>query len=229
MCENRVLIVDDEKDLANIIKDFLVNDKIAAETAYSGEEAYEKFKRFQPDLMILDIMLPDVDGKEICRKIRSESDIPIMMLSAKNTDVDQILSLGLGADEYLTKPFSPLVVVAHIKAILRRLKNQKNATDPEIINYEDFVMNNKKHTCFVKGTEIQLVSKEFDLLWLLASHPGEMFTKEQIYDTIWGVDEFGEISTVTVHIRKIRAKIEADASNPRYIKTIWGVGYKFEA
>lgn len=227
--ENRVLIVDDEKDLANIIKDFLMNDGIAAEVAYSGEEAYDKFKSFQPDMMILDIMLPDEDGKEICRKIRSESDIPIVMLSAKNTDVDQILSLGLGADEYLTKPFSPLVVVAHVKAVLRRLKKQKKNTDSDLIYYENFEINNKKHTCFVNGNEIPLVNKEFDLLWLLASHPGEMFTKEQIYDAIWGVDEFGEISTVTVHIRKIRAKIEADASNPKYIKTIWGVGYKFEA
>lgn len=229
MIENKVLIVDDEKDLANIMSDFLVNEGMLVETAYNGKQAYEKLKSFQPNLVILDIMLPDDDGKEICRYIRNKSDIPIMMLSAKSSDVDQILSLGLGADEYLTKPFSPLVVVAHVKAMLRRYRNQNKPRDLDIMDYGDFKMNLKKHSLTIRGKSIDLVNKEFDVLWFLASHPGEVFTKEQIYDEVWGVDEFGEISTVTVHIRKIRSKIEEDSTSPGYIKTIWGVGYKFES
>ncbi len=227
MIENRILIVDDEKDLANIIKDFLENEGMIAETANTGEEAYKCFKSFQPNLVILDIMLPDDDGKEICRRIRNESDIPIIMLSAKNSDMDKILSLGLGADEYLTKPFSPAVVVAHVQAVLRRFRSSR-VTKQDVIQLDGFVMDLKRHTLHVNGTEIILVNKEFDVLWLLASRSGEVFTKEQIYDAIWGVDEFGEISTVTVHIRKIRAKMEKEPSSPIYIKTIWGVGYKFE-
>lgn len=226
--ENRVLIVDDEKELALILKDFLLKDGIKAEVAFNGEQAYKLFETFRPTLAILDIMLPDDDGMEICRKIRNESDIPIIMLSAKDTDFDKIISLGLGADEYLTKPFSPSVVVAHIKALLRRYRTQASSPNNETIYFDNFIMDLKKHSLIVDGQEIYLVGKEFELLWYLASNEGQVFTKEQIYDAIWGEDEFGEISTVTVHIRKIRAKIEKDDSNPNLIKTIWGVGYKFE-
>lgn len=224
----RVLIVDDEKDLALILKDYLEKDDIKCEVAFSGQQAYDVFKTFKPTLVVLDIMLPDDDGMEICRKIRNESDIPIIMLSAKSADIDKILSLGLGADEYLTKPFSPAVVVAHIKALLRRYRAQSTDKRPETIHYDNFLMDVKKHRVQVNGENIGLVGKEFELLWYLASHEGEVFTKEQLYDAIWGEDEFGEISTVTVHIRKIRSKIEKNDEKPKYIKTIWGVGYKFE-
>ena len=226
--ENRVLIVDDEKELALILKDFLQKDGIKAEVAFNGEQAYKMFETFRPTLAILDIMLPDDDGMEICRKIRNESDIPIIMLSAKDTDFDKIISLGLGADEYLTKPFSPSVVVAHIKALIRRYRTQVSNPNSETICFDKFIMDLKKHSLLVDGQEIYLVGKEFELLWYLASNEGQVFTKEQIYDAIWGEEEFGEISTVTVHIRKIRAKIEKGGSNPNLIKTIWGVGYKFE-
>lgn len=226
--ENRVLIVDDEKELALILKDFLQKDGIKAEVAFNGEQAYKMLETFRPTLAILDIMLPDDDGMEICRKIRNESDIPIIMLSAKDTDFDKIISLGLGADEYLTKPFSPSVVVAHIKALIRRYRTQVSNPNSETICFDKFIMDLKKHSLLVDGQEIYLVGKEFELLWYLASNEGQVFTKEQIYDAIWGEEEFGEISTVTVHIRKIRAKIEKDGSNPNLIKTIWGVGYKFE-
>ena len=163
---NRVLVIDDEKELAMIIKDFLQNEGIESEVAFNGEQAYEKLKTFDPSLVVLDIMLPDDDGMEICRKIRSKSDIPIIMLSAKNTDIDKILSLGLGADEYLTKPFSPAVVVAHIKASLRRYRTQSSKEDNEkIIVYDNFLMDLKKFKLQVYGKEIQLVGKEFELLW----------------------------------------------------------------
>jgi len=183
---------------------------------------------FKPNLLVLDIMLPDDDGMEICRKVRNQSDIPVIMLSAKDTDFDKIISLGLGADEYLTKPFSPAVVVAHIKALIRRYRTKSGSPDRNIIRFDDFIMDLKKHSLVVDDREIYLVGREFELLWYLASNEGQVFTKEQLYDAIWGEEEFGEISTVTVHIRKIRSKIEKDDGNPAYIKTIWGVGYKFE-
>lgn len=226
--ESRVLIVDDEKELALILQDFLQKDGIKAKVAFNGEQAYEAFEIFKPTLAVLDIMLPDDDGMEICRKIRNESDIPIIMLSAKDTDFDKIISLGLGADEYLTKPFSPAVVVAHIKALIRRYRTQAGTSNSQIICNDNFIMDVKKHKLEVDGQEIYLVGKEFELLWYLASNEGQVFTKEQLYDAVWGEEEFGEISTVTVHIRKIRSKIENDDSKPKLIKTIWGVGYKFE-
>lgn len=228
MNEKRVLIVDDEKEIANILSDFIANEGMKTTTAYNGREAYEKFRSFSPSLVILDIMLPDDDGMEICRRIRNESDIPIIMLSAKDTDIDKILSLGLGADDYLTKPFSPAVVVAHVKAQLRRyMATNKNPTDERLF-IKNMMIDAKKHLVKIDDIQVELVSKEFEILWLLASNPGTVFTKEEIYDEVWGVDEFGEIGTVTVHIRKLRTKIEVDPSNPVYIKTIWGVGYKFD-
>lgn len=226
--ESRVLVVDDEEELAFILRDFLNREGISAEVALNGADAFRIFKEFNPTLVILDIMLPDDDGMEICRRIRNESDIPIIMISAKDTDVDKIISLGLGADEYLTKPFSPTVVVAHVKALLRRYRTQSNNQSSEALYYNDFMMDEKKHKVEVDGKDVHLVGKEFALLWFLANHAGEVFTKEQIYDEIWGKDEFGEISTVAVHIRKIRSKIESDDKKPKFVKTIWGVGYKFE-
>jgi two-component system response regulator VicR len=229
MIENRILIVDDEEDLANIIKDFLEDDGMKVEIAGTGEQAYSLLKSYKPNLVILDIMLPDEDGKEICRRIRSESDIPVIMLSAKDSDIEKILALGLGADEYLTKPFSPAVMVAQVKAVLRRFRNQTRVINQDLLDFGDLCMNVKMHSVTAYGEQVNLVSKEFEVLWFLASQPGVVFTKEDIYDAVWGTEEFGEISTVTVHIRKIRAKLEKDAANPRFLKTIWGVGYKFEA
>lgn len=226
--QSRVLIVDDEKELALILKDFVENEGIKAEVAFDGSQAFSLLKSFKPTLVVLDIMLPDDDGMEICRKIRNESDIPIIMLSAKSADVDQIISLGLGADEYLTKPFSPAVVVAHIKALIRRYRAQSAPNNKETIIYKNFLMDAKKHMLEVNDKKVDLVGKEFELLWFLASHPSEVFTKEQLYDAIWGAEEFGEISTVTVHIRKIRSKLESCNNKSEFVKTIWGVGYKFE-
>jgi len=226
--DNKVLIVDDEKELALILRDFLEKEGIEVAVAFNGTESKKALDTFKPSLVLLDIMLPDDDGMEICRKIRSESDIPIIMLSAKDSDIDQILSLGLGADEYLTKPYSPAVVVAHVKALLRRYRLASTEKVDHIIDYDTFMMDSKKHIVKVHGNLVDLVSKEFDILWFLASHPSEVYTKEALYDQVWGEDEFGEISTVTVHIRKIREKIEEEPSKPEFLKTIWGVGYKFE-
>lgn len=224
----RILIVDDEIALSKILKDFLVNEGMVVCIANNGKEAYEYLASFKPTLVILDIMLPDDDGMEICRYIRNQSDIPILMLSAKCGDFDKIIALGLGADEYMTKPFSPTVVVAQIKAMLRRYQTQQLPTLEHQIVYKDFFMDQKQLVVKIFDKNLQLVSKEFDLLWYLASHPGEVFKKEDIYDAVWGIDEYGEFSTVTVHIRKIRAKLERSNIKNDIIKTIWGVGYKFE-
>jgi len=225
---NKILIVEDEQSLAYILKDFLENEKMVVKTAFTAKEAYELFEDFEPTLIILDIMLPDDNGMELCRCFRNESDIPILMLSAKNSDFDKILSLGLGADDYLTKPFSPAVVVAHVKALLRRYNKGENKSLDHLIDLGDFVMNKKQMMFSYRNVKIDLTNKEFELLWQLAKNPSEVFAKEILYDLIWGEDEFGELSTVTVHIRKIRNKVEAKGLVPDFIKTIWGVGYKFE-
>lgn len=228
MNNQRILIVDDEEALGLILKDYMENENMSAEVAFNGQQARHLLKTFNPTLVILDIMLPDDDGMELCRLIRNTSDIPVIMLSAKNGDIDKILSLGLGADEYLTKPYSPAVVVAHVKALLRRYKLDHQPKSTHQLQSKSLFMDQEKHTVQYLGQPIALVSKEFDLLWFLANQPGTVFTKEAIYDAVWGEDEFGEISTVTVHIRKIRSKMEAINPKGQLIKTIWGVGYKFE-
>ena len=225
---NKVLVVDDEKELALIVQDYLEAEGFDVYTAFTGQEAYQVFEREKPDIVVLDIMLPDDDGMEICRNLRSKYDIPIIMMSAKSSDLDKILSLGLGADEYLTKPYSPAVIVAHVKALLRRYRIQ-NTSDrsAHVIKKGKFLMDFQEHAVYTDEVPIDIKGKEFEVLWFLAVRAGKVFTKEQIYDAVWGEDEFGELSTVTVHIRKIRSKFEK-AGSYQYIKTIWGVGYKFE-
>lgn len=224
--DNKVLIIDDDRDLLNILRDFFVNDGFKAETAETGQEAYEKFYTFNPSLIILDIMLPDDDGIEICRNIRSESDIPIIMLSAKNEDISKILSLGLGADKYMTKPYSPTVVVAESKAILRRYRRQNK--NHEIVGFNHLIIDKKKRKVKFYDTCIDFIGKEFDMFEFLVRNEGEVFSKEQLYDAIWGEDEFGELSTVSVHICRIRNKLEEVNKEHKLIKTVWGIGYKLE-
>lgn len=232
MANERILVIDDEMDLNMIVCDYLKNERYTVENSYDGQEGLAKFRRFKPDLVILDIMLPEIDGMEVCRRIRSESQIPIIMLSAKSGDMDKILSLGLGADDYITKPFSPGELVARVKAHLRRYRlfseNQDKETSKDILDFGDLVINNSSYTVTFKGRNIVLAAKEFELLSLMASSPYQIFTREQLYDRIWGFSDYGDITTVTVHIRKIREKIEENPASPVYLKTVWGVGYKFE-
>ena len=230
---NKVLIVDDEIEIADVIGDFLIHDGFNTAIANTGEEALNLFKSFSPDFIMLDIMLPDNNGMELCKYFSNNSDAPIIMLSAKNSEIDKILSLGLGADDYMTKPFSPLELVARVKAHQRRCRkintNEKSSLCNErIIELDGLKVDKKAYTVYKDDKRIELVQKEFEILLLLASNKGEVFTKEQIYDLVWGEDEFGEIGTVAVHMRRIRTKIEDEPSNPRYIKTIWGVGYRFD-
>ena len=182
------------------------------------------------NLIILDLMLPKMDGFEVCRLIRSKKDIPILLVSAKKEDIDKIRGLGLGADDYITKPFSPSELVARVKAHISRYerlsKNFENKKDE--VEIRGLLMNKSSRRVYLNGGEIILTTKEFDLLWFLAQNPNRVFSKDEIFDRIWGMDSLGEVATVTVHIRKLREKIEKDASNPQYIETIWGAGYRFQ-
>lgn len=229
MANEKVLIVDDEVELADIIGDYLEVEGFKISKAYDGKQALIKFKEFDPQLVILDIMLPHIDGMEVCRIIRAKSTVPVLMLSSKNNEIDKILGLGLGADDYITKPFSPGEVVARVKAQLRRYTQLSSQNvNAELIEYGDIVIDDKSYTVKIKNKPIELAVKEFEILSYMAKHPKQVFTREQLFNQIWGFGEYGDINTVTVHIRKIREKIEDNPSTPRYIKTVWGVGYKFD-
>ncbi len=230
MSMEKILIVDDEKEIANLVKDYLESDGYKVAVAYDGEEALNLFKQFKPDLAILDIMLPRIDGIELCRIFRNQSQMPIIMLSAKKSDMDKILSLGLGADDYVTKPFSPSVLVARVKAQIRRYKANYFEVEEtkDRLTFGTLEIDLKGYEVKLNQKKINLATKEFKVLEFLALHPNQVLTKEQIYQHVWGFDDYGDINTVTVHIRKIREKIEKDPKTPQFIKTIWGVGYKFE-
>lgn len=186
------------------------------------------FRLHQPQLVVLDIMLPGLDGMEVCRTLRSESNVPIIMLSAKKTEVDKILGLGLGADDYVVKPFSPGEVVARVKAQLRRYNMLSSSDHKELLRFGELEIDMKGYTVRINGIPIEFSAKEFEVLRFLALHAGQVLTREQVFENVWGYNEFGDLNTVTVHIKKIREKIESDLSTPQYIKTVWGVGYRFD-
>ncbi|ANY76773.1 DNA-binding response regulator [Paenibacillus ihbetae] len=223
------MIVEDEKEIADLLKDYLVEEHFEVIVAKDGLEAVRLFRETRPQLMILDIMLPHLNGIEVCRTIRSESSIPIIMLSAKKSDVDKILGLGIGADDYVVKPFSPGEVIARVRAQLRRV-NQLSSPMPQsdLIRYQDLELDLKAYEVSVRNRPVQCSAKEFEVLRFLALHPNQVLTREQIFQNVWGFDERGDLNTVTVHIKKIREKIERDPANPTLIKTVWGVGYKLD-
>ncbi|RSK28592.1 DNA-binding response regulator [Bacillus sp. HMF5848] len=227
---NRILIVEDEKEIAELVRDYLKREGFEVHIAYDGEEGLEKFKELQPMIMILDILLPKLDGLEVCRIIRQQSNIPILMASAKKEDFDKVLGLGMGADDYIAKPFSPNELVARVKAQLRRYTTLANPSpqQQDEIQVDDIVVNKNTYDVYVKNKKIDVSAKEFQLLYYMMEHPGQVFTREQLFQQIWGQSDFGDINTVTVHIRKLREKIEVNPSTPAYILTVWGVGYKFK-
>lgn len=230
MSDKKILVVDDEKEICELIRDYLQKEGFEIIIAYDGEQGMECYRKYNPLLIILDVMLPKLDGMEICRIVRSESMIPIIMLSAKKSDIDKILGLGFGADDYISKPFSPRVLVARVKAQIRRytILSSKNNYSDHLLKYDDLEIDKKGYNVYVGGKRVDLAAKEFEVLLYLALHPHQVFTREQIFEKIWGYNDFGDISTITVHIRKIREKIEENPSNPKHIKTVWGVGYKFD-
>lgn len=224
----RILVVDDERTIAKGIKFGLEKEGYEVSVAHDGEEALKLFKEDEPDLIVLDLMLPEVDGFEVCRRIRKSSDVPIVMLTARGDDIDKILGLELGADDYVTKPFNPRELVARVKAILRRA--QAPAADPasmQTIRLQDLQIDLFQHKVRVRDKEVDLTSKEFALLSLLASHPGRVFSREKLLEHVWGYDYYGDARTVDVHIRHLREKIEPEPATPQLILTVWGAGYKF--
>lgn len=228
---SRILIVEDEEAIADLEKDYLELSDFEVDIRNDGEEGLKTALEGDYDLVILDLMLPGIDGFEVCRSIREEKNIPILMVSARKDDIDKIRGLGLGADDYMTKPFSPSELVARVKAHMARYErlvgmNQKSQND--IVEIRGIRIDKTARRVYVNGEERTFTTKEFDLLTFLAENPNRVFTKDELFREIWDMESIGDIATVTVHIKKIREKIEADTSKPNYIETIWGVGYRFK-
>ena len=227
---NKILIVEDEEAIADLEKDYLELSGFEVEVANDGETGLEKALNEDFNLLILDLMLPGVDGFEICRQVRDSKNTPIIMVSAKKDDIDKIRGLGLGADDYMTKPFSPSELVARVKAHLARYERLVGsaAEANKVIEIRGLKIDTTARRVWVNGEEKNFTTKEFDLLTFLASHPNHVYTKDELFSEIWDMESIGDIATVTVHIKKIREKIEMDTANPQFIETIWGVGYRFK-
>lgn len=228
MSNEKILIIEDDIDIKNILKDYLTNEGFIVNCCDNGGRALAIFNSFNPDIIILDIMLPEVDGIEICRTIRNSSLIPIIMLSAKSGDIDKILALGVGADDYITKPFSPMEIIARVKAHIRRYKTF--STPSKDTNHKKefgkLFVDSKSYKVTFKDKEIHLTSREFEIIDFLSQYPSQVFSKEQLYDNVWGISGFGDLNTIAVYINRIREKFSL--YNINYIKTVWGVGYKWE-
>ena len=224
---SRVLIVDDEKLIVKGLKFSLEQDGLEVDCAYDGEEGLNKIREGGYDLVLLDLMLPKMNGYEVCQEVRGFSNIPIIMLTAKSEDMDKILGLEYGADDYITKPFNILEVKARIKAIIRR--TGRSVETAKVMTFGDLKLNEEYRRVFVKDTEINVTSREYELLELLASHPGKTYSRDELLEAIWGRDYPGDARTVDVHIRRLREKLEVNPSEPRYVRTKWGAGYYFQA
>ena len=222
----KALVVDDEKIIVKGIKFSLEQEGIVVDCAYDGQEALDKARANEYDIILLDVMLPVMSGFEVCQQIREFSDVPIIMLTAKGDDMDKILGLEYGADDYITKPFNILEVKARMKAIMRRAK--KGNDDKSVISYGDLKLNEEYRRVFVGTREINVTSREYELLELLASNPGKVYSRDELLALIWGNDYPGDVRTVDVHIRRLREKLESTPSEPRYVRTKWGSGYYFQ-
>lgn len=231
MVEKKVLVVDDDRNICELVSLYFTKEGYDVETCHNGREAISLYRKFNPDLIILDLMLPGMDGYDICREIRKESQVPIIMLTARGEILDKVVGLELGADDYMQKPFDAKELVARAKAVLRRtsssVDNPNSAT--ERIEYEGLIVDKSRYTVEIAGNTIEMPPKELELLFFLAENPNRVFTREQLLGHVWGYDFFGESRTVDVHVKRIREKIDAiDAQLPWAIKTVWGVGYKFD-
>ena len=227
---SRILIIEDEEAIADLEKDYLELSGFEVKICNTGDEGLQTALREEFDLIVLDLMLPGLDGFEVCKKIREEKNIPIIMVSAKKEDIDKIRGLGMGADDYMTKPFSPSELVARVKAHLARYDRLVGSSNKnnDVIEIRGIRIDKTARRVIVDGEEKAFTGKEFDLLTFLAEHPNHVYTKEELFREIWDMDSIGDIATVTVHIKQIREKIEFDSAKPQYIETIWGVGYRFK-
>ncbi|MGF7047720.1 DNA-binding response OmpR family regulator [Paenibacillus sp. DS2015] len=230
--QRKILIIEDEQDIARIIKDYISKNGYEATIAGNGKDALLAIELLNPEFIILDIMLPDIDGIELCRQIRENNNVPILILSARGSDTDKVLGLGFGADDYMTKPFSLTELLARIKSNLRRVESMvsappKQPDNEDILHFGTVTIDKKGYKVTNEGNEISLSAKELELLFFLSKHRNQVFSKSQLLDAVWGYTAYGDESTITVYIRRIREKLEVDPSNPKYIKTVWGIGYKF--
>lgn len=232
MSNGMILVVEDEPSIREVVSLYLRRAGYRVTVVDDGQAALEILSSQTPDLVVLDLMLPKVDGLEITRWLRERGDIPIIMLTARREEQDRIAGLEMGADDYVVKPFSPQELVSRVRAVLRRTGS--TSADAPVVSverpllYGDLRIDPQARLVGVSGEEKTLTAKEFDLLWTMARHPRQVFTRDQLLDLVWGLTEYIDPSTVTVHVRRLREKIEADPSNPRYIQTVWGVGYRFE-
>jgi DNA-binding response OmpR family regulator len=220
-----VLVVDDEPIVREVVVRYLEREGFRTLEADDGERARELVESGAPNLVVLDVMLPGTDGLTLCRWIRSRSDLPVIMLTARGEEADRIVGLELGADDYVTKPFSPRELAARVRTVLRRSRSE--VSEAERLSFEELSIDARTHEVRKDGTELRLTAKEFDLLWFLARHPRQVFSRDQLMDRVWGYEAALDTGTVTVHVRRLREKIEEDPSQPRFLQTVWGVGYRF--
>jgi DNA-binding response OmpR family regulator len=225
---NRILVVDDEPVVTEIVERYLRLGGYDVTVAGDGTTALQVAAEWAPDLVVLDLMLPEVDGLEVCRRLRQDRHVPIIMLTARGEEADRIVGLELGADDYMVKPFSPRELVARVKSVLRRTLEGPHQSPDGLLRYDELVVDPVARLVTRHGEQVSLTAKEFDLLYFLASHPNQVFTREQLMNQVWDYSYSAEYGTVTVHIRRLRQKIEVDPLRPRYIKTLWGVGYRFD-
>jgi DNA-binding response OmpR family regulator len=228
MNERTILVVDDEPSISEVVSIYLRRAGYRVVVASDGQTALEAIEKEAPDLVVLDLMLPRVDGLEITRRLRADGDTPIIMLTARREETDRVLGLEMGADDYVVKPFSPRELVSRVKAVLRRTRGSTPSGDAHVLTFTGLRIDPKAREVAVDDVTVGLTAKEFDLLWVLARHPRQVFNRDQLLDLVWGLTDYIDPSTVTVHVRRLREKIEPDPSNPRYVQTVWGVGYKFE-
>lgn len=225
--KQRILIADDDSNIAELISLYLMKEGYETKKAEDGREALRMVQTFNPDLIILDIMMPEMDGYEVCREVRKTSTIPIIMLTAKGETFDKVLGLELGADDYMVKPFDTKELVARVKAVLRRMESKE--VNAKKLSFENLLINLSNYSVAYKGETVEMPPRELELLFYLASHPNQVFTREQLLNQIWGYEYYGDTRTVDVHIKRIREKLGSDEDHPKWsIKTVWGVGYKFE-
>lgn len=230
MKDIRILIADDDKEIRNLLKIYLERELYMVDTAINGDEVLQLFNQNNYNLVILDLMMPKVDGIEVCRKLRDKTNVPILMLTAKDHEVDKILGLSIGADDYITKPFSIHEVIARVKALMRRflvLGSDANIQKKTTLTFKGLLIDLNTYTVHTNKEEINLTGKELELLKFFTSNPGQVFTKTQLFRNVWDDNYIEDDNTVMVHIRKLRKKIEVDPSNPKFIQTVWGIGYKF--
>lgn len=228
MNEPTILVVDDEPSISEVVGLYLRRAGYRVVVAHDGLEALQVLEQQLPDLVVLDLMLPKIDGLEITRRLRDTGEIPIIMLTSRREETDRILGLEMGADDYVVKPFSPRELVSRVKAVLRRARNVTVLQGAHALTFDGLRIDPQTRLVEVNGKEQWLTAKEFDLLWVLVCRPRQVFNRDQLLDMVWGLNEYIDPSTVTVHVRRLREKIELDPSTPRYIQTVWGVGYKFE-